>query len=259
MTIHVEELGAGEAVVLAHSSGFSGRQWKSLATELAARGRRAIVPDLTGQGRSPPWPEPEPFSFRCDVEQVAAIARAAGGSHLVGHSYGALVALHAALAEPRAIRSLALFDPVAFGVLDPVADRDALAELHALDFTWGPHAADRDRWLRTFVDFWGGPGAWDGLREPVRAELQRVAWVVQQGVDSLMQDTTPLAAFAALRVPVTLLTGETSPLPARRVDQRLVEGIAGARLELIAGAGHFAPITDAAAVNRVVIAAIESC
>jgi hypothetical protein len=39
------------------------------------------------------------------------------------------------------IASLHLFDPVAFGVLDPTLDRDARAVLEALDLSWGPSAA----------------------------------------------------------------------------------------------------------------------
>lgn len=252
MTLHVEDSGAGEGVILVHSSGFSGRQWKSLAAALVASGRRAIVPDLTGHGRSPAWPAPQPFSFRTDVAAVAELVRAAAPVRLVGHSYGGLVALHVARADPAAIRSLHVFDPVVFGVLDPVADADVRATLDALELS-----GDAESWLRAFVEFWGGPGAWDGLREPVRAEFRRIAWVVQEGVRSLMTDTTPLAAYAALRVPTQVLTGEHSPAPARRVDERLAAAIAGAHLDVVAGAGHLAPVTHAAIVDRLVLAAIE--
>jgi pimeloyl-ACP methyl ester carboxylesterase len=86
--LHVEATGTGEPVVLVHSSGFSGRQWRHLAGELVARGQRAIVPDLSGHGRSSPWPEPEPFSFRVDVDHVIGLLSAQGPAHLVGPSYG---------------------------------------------------------------------------------------------------------------------------------------------------------------------------
>jgi len=239
-----------DPVVLLHSSGFSSRQWKRLAAEL---GDRAVVPELAGHGDAEPWPEPKPFSFQIDVERIAALVRSLGGAHVVGHSYGGLIAMQVALAEPAAVRSLQLFDPVAFGVLDPIADADARSILDALDLTWD----DPERWLRTFVDFWGGAGAWDGLREPVRAEFRRVAWVVHEGVRSLMTDTTPLAAYQALRIPVHVITGEHSPLPARRVDERLAAAIEGARLSIVPG-GHLAPVTEPAIVNRLVLDALRS-
>src|SRR5579864_6257970 len=100
---HVEDTVEGAPpTVLVHSSGLSGRQWSRLAPALAKRGARVIVPYLTGHGKSAPGP----FSFRTDVALVADLLRSLGSAHVVGHSYGGLIALHAALAEPRLVRSL---------------------------------------------------------------------------------------------------------------------------------------------------------
>src|SRR5438270_12284733 len=113
---------AGSPVLLLHSSGLSGRQWRRLVRKLEERGFRASAPDLTGHGESAPLLEPTPFSFLQDAERVRGMLAEGGPMHLVGHSYGGLVALIAALGAPEKVRSLALFEPVAFGVLDPVAD-----------------------------------------------------------------------------------------------------------------------------------------
>ena len=53
-----------------------------------------------------------------------------------------------------------------------------------------------------------------------------------------------------LRIPTLLLSGETSPLAARRVVAHLAEAIPGARAQTIPGAGHMAPLTHADQVNR---------
>jgi pimeloyl-ACP methyl ester carboxylesterase len=255
--LHITDTGSGEPVLLLHSSGLSGRQWRRLASDLVNRGMRAIVPDLSGHGASPPWPEPTPFSFRTDVERVSRILAATKAAHVIGHSYGGLIALHAATAAPLAVRSLSLFDPVAFGVLGEVADAPACAPLSSLDLSWGPTASDRERWLRTFVDFWGGDGAWSGLREDARTEFRRVAWVVREGVRTLMDDKTSAREYAAFPFPVRLVTGALSPLPARRVAERLHEAIGGPRVTVIDDAGHLAPITHPEAVNRVLLEALE--
>ena len=244
--------------LLLHSSGLSGRQWKRLVTEAGEGGVHAVAPDLTGHGQSDPWPEPVPFSFRMDVERVVELLRGAGPAHVVGHSYGGFVALQVALAAPDLVRSLVLFDPVAFGVLDREADADAYAVLDALDLSWGPSEREHERWLEAFVEFWGGQGAWAALPEPARAEFRRVAWVVQEGVRTLSEDVTPAAAYAvSLKFPVTLITGEQSPLPARRVMERLRDALPDARLTTIPGAGHLAPVTHAKAVNPVILGAIR--
>ncbi len=256
--LHVDDTGDGDPVVMVHSSGSSGRQWKRLATELVARGKRTVVPDLTGHGRSEPWPEPQPFDFHLDVERVGALLESLGSAHLIGHSYGGLVALHAAIAAPGRIRTLQLFDPVAFGVLDPVADRDVLGLIRNLDLeTWEPTDDGRSAWFRRFVDYWSGTGAWDALPAAARAEFVRVAWVVREGVRSLMADHTSLDAYRVLACPVSILTGQTTPPTARRVDEYLAGATHGS-LQVITGAGHFAPVTAAGAVNPLLIAAIEA-
>jgi pimeloyl-ACP methyl ester carboxylesterase len=170
--LHIEDAGTGDPVVLLHSSGLSGRQWRRLSSELLRRGFRAIVPDLTGHGASDAWPEAKPFSFQLDVAHVVALLqRLEHPVHLVGHSYGGFVALLAAKATPERVRSLVLYDPTAFGTLGPTADADATAELARIDFRWDATDAGRERWLRLFVDYWGGDGAWGALREEARAEF----------------------------------------------------------------------------------------
>lgn len=257
--LHVDTTGSGEPAVLLHSSGLSGRQWRRLATAFVERGYRAVVPDLTGHGASKPWPEPRPFSFHDDVEKVRALLLAGGApAHVVGHSYGAFVGLLAALAAPSSVRSLTLFEPVAFGALDPASDAEARAELGKVEASWGTTAEAHDRWLRSFVEYWGGPGAWSALREEARAELRRVGWVVREGVESLAADTTPASAYASLACPVTLVTGAHTPLAARRVVEALGAAIAGARIVTIAGAGHMAPLSHAAEVNAVILDAVTT-
>ena len=257
-SLHLEDTGAGEPVVLLHSHGLSGGQWRKLAGELVARGRRVLAVDLAGQGRSPPWPEPTPFSFEIDVERVGEVVRALpAAAHVVGHSYGGLIALHVARTMPDHVATLSVFDPVAFGALDADADADARRVLDALDLSWGPAPEHRDCWLRTFVDFWGGAGAWTSLRDDARADFRRVAWVVREGVRTLVADATPLAAWRRIAVPTLLLTGERSPLPARRVVARLAEAMPRARHVVVPGVGHLGPVTHARDVNPHIVDEVE--
>jgi pimeloyl-ACP methyl ester carboxylesterase len=237
-----------------HSSGMSGRQWRRAAGRTADAGLRAVVPDFTGHGASPLWPEPRPFSFTVDVREVADLLEARGPAHLIGHSYGGFIALLAALAVPRYVLSVAVYDPVAMGTLNATRDRDARGDLARVDFAWDGSREGRDRWLAMFVDYWMGEGGWAALREDARAEFRRVAWVVYEGARTLVRDATPASAYGALSVPVLLLGGQESPLAAQRVVARLGEAIPGARIEKLAGAGHMGPLTHAALVNDLLLA-----
>jgi pimeloyl-ACP methyl ester carboxylesterase len=253
-SLFVERSGSGTPAVLVHSSGMSGRQWKRLASRLVERGLQAVVPDLTGHGRSPAWPEPEPFSHQVDVDRIVALLGSLDEpAHLVGHSYGGFIALLAALAAPSRVRSLAVYDPVSFGVLDPVADADARAELPA--FGRDPDGPDpgHDRFLEMLVDYWNGKGGWRALRDDARAEFHRVGWVVSRGVQSLAVERTPASAYAVLQVPALLMTGERSTLAAHAVVKNLAGAIPGARAVTLAGAGHMGPLTHTDAVNDAIV------
>lgn len=253
--VHVEDTGEGDPAVFLHSSGLSGAQWRRTIDALSGAGGRAIVPDLLGSGRSAPWPDGKPFRFELDVDVVGRLLQRIGRPvHLVGHSYGGHIALRAATLAPERVLSLALYDPVSFGVLDLDADNEAFAEMSGLERPWGVSEHDHAAWLRAFVDYWGGPEAWSRLREPARVEMLRVGWVVHAGAKSLVADRTGVDAYRSLAAKTLLVTGERSPIAARRIVEKLGETIPGAHVERLAGAGHMGPLTHLEPWNRLLSA-----
>jgi pimeloyl-ACP methyl ester carboxylesterase len=64
--------------MLVHSSGLSGRQRSRLAPALAERDARVVVPDLTGHGKSAPWP---PAALR-EVISSSRVVTVPGAGHL---------------------------------------------------------------------------------------------------------------------------------------------------------------------------------
>src|SRR6187402_3994063 len=71
----------------------------------------------------PPGPPVERVDFEQDALLVSALLR--DGDHLVGHSYGGVVALLAAADRPQALGSLTVSEPPATRIAlgDPAADR----------------------------------------------------------------------------------------------------------------------------------------
>ena len=238
-------------MVLLHSSGLSSRQFGKLAGRLVESDYRVVAVDLTGHGKSPALAEGTTMSWRDDVAEVIALIDEP--AYLVGHSYGGLVALHVALAAP--VQGLVLYDPVAFGILDE-RDADVTPTLSSIDLDGGATPETREAWLGAFVEYWSGKGAWQALREPARDEFRRVGWAVREGVRSLMTDTTKAQAYAALP-PLALITGEHTPIAARRVVDRLA-AVTGATVSVIAGAGHMGPLSHADAVNARIVELLRS-
>jgi pimeloyl-ACP methyl ester carboxylesterase len=97
------------AVVLVHGVIVSSRYLMPLGDELAAD-FPVLVPDLPGYGLSDPPPSPPTLADLADA--IAASARAAGHQRvaLVGNSFGAQIAIEAALRHPDLVERLVLID-----------------------------------------------------------------------------------------------------------------------------------------------------
>ncbi|AKU97995.1 alpha/beta superfamily hydrolase [Labilithrix luteola] len=253
-SLHTTSRGEGQPVVMLHSGGMSSRQWKKLGDVLATS-HRVVAPDFLGSGSNPPWPEGERFDFTMDVEAVAKIVGELGQPvHLVGHSYGGLVAMTLARRSPGSVRSVAVYDPVAFGVLHAANDVEGLTDLARNDkpIFFDLERGGSDAWFEVFVDYWNGPGSWRAMPEPARQSFLQVGRKVFFEVYSLLQDRTAASAYAPIEAPALLLTGEASPAAAKRVAARLADSMPHGRLVQISGAGHMGPITHGAAVNEAI-------
>lgn len=236
--------------LLVHSGGFSSRQWRRLG-EMLSPDFRVLAPDLLGYSPTAPWPDGEPFHFRQDLAFLQTLID--GPVHLVGHSYGGFLALQLAIARPELVRSIAVYDPVAFSVLDPVEDADAVEMLGRALRPWVP-----EPWLEGFVDWWNGAGSWRRLPESTRAAFLAVRWKVYQEVMSLAADRTPRATYATITAPTLLLGGGDSPLAERRAVARLGATLPRATVQFLPGIGHMGPVSHAALVNAAIAAHVRS-
>lgn len=248
-------------VVLLHSGGMSSRQWRRLAEALAPS-HPVVAPDLLGSGDNPPWPDDAPFDLDVELapleQRIAALARPV---HLVGHSYGGLLALTLARRAPERVRSLAVYDPVAFGVLHAADDREGLADLARAErdpvFTDPVRGGDA-AWFEAFIDYWNGPGGWQGLSAPAQQSFLRVGRKVFAEVMALMQERSPAAAYAGIVAPTLLLAGGRSPAAARRVVALLAGALPRAQTLVLEDAGHMGPLTHAERVNAAIVAHIDA-
>jgi pimeloyl-ACP methyl ester carboxylesterase len=231
--------------LLLHSGGFTSRQWRRLSERLAPD-YTVIAPDLIGYGAEP-WPDGKPFHFEQDLDYVASLL--SRPAHVVGHSYGGFLALKLALQRPDLVRSVAVYDPVAFGALD----ESERTELELVRHTWEPDASGVDEpWLRGFVEWWNGRGAWDRLPEETRGAFRRLGWKVFSEVTSLVKDRTPLSEWATITVPALIMGGATSPETERRVVEKLA-ALPNATIQFIEGAGHMGPVSHAVVVNEAIV------
>lgn len=249
---HVREAGAGPAVVCLHANASSASQWRTLMEALAPR-HHVLAPDSYGAGRSPDWPSDRTITLADEVAFIEPVLRRAPAPWtLVGHSYGAAIALKAALVAPTPPRALALYEPTLFALLG-APDRSP----HPADGILGAVAAaaaaldrgDRDAAARAFIDYWMGEGSWAAMPASRQAPIAESVRHVRRWAHALTTEPTPPEALARLDMPVLLMRGRRTTESARAVAQRLATLLPRVCVVEFDELGHMGPVTHPEVVN----------
>lgn len=253
---NVVTAGAGAPLMLLH--GFTGcaqswdRLWAALLREYTT-----ITPDLLGHGRTDAPHDPARYRMERCVEDLVAILDALDveRTHLLGYSMGGRVALAAAVAHPERIASLIL-ESASPGLAEAAERQARIASDNAL-----ADLAERDG-IEAFVARWERTALFatqDRLPTEVRARLRahRLANKPAGLANSLRGLGTgvqpPLwERLGELRLPCLVMAGE---LDAKFVSiaQKMADAIAGARIALVAGAGHTIHLEQPDAFTRLVM------
>jgi pimeloyl-ACP methyl ester carboxylesterase len=186
----------------------------------------------------------------------------ADGVHLVAHSYGAAIALQLALEHPDSIRSLALYEPVAFGLLHGVATaRMALAEIEAVadEVALLTAQGDRAAAAEAFVDYWGGQGSWRQMGEAQRDAVQVRITAIPRHFAGLFRARWTVQGLAALRMPILLMHGGRTRVSSRQVADLLARALPQAVRHEFREAGHLGPLTHEGAVNGEIVRHLQAC
>ena len=258
--------GTGPDLVLAHATGFHAHVWLPVVERLRAR-FRCVAFDERGHGDSSS--APPSHDWHAYADDLRAVVRAAGLDRPfgVGHSCGGALLLLAEEAAPGTFRSLYCFEPVVWPIESPhppgtnhlaegarrrrevFESREAAYERFASKPPLSGLAPDA---LRAYVDF-GFDDLADGtVRLKCRAADEsrtfEHGWAHRAYADARL-----------VTCPVTLAYGsETDAIGAPMIDP-LAARLPSARVEVVAGRTHFAPLEDpddfAARVERAFTAA----
>lgn len=248
---------AATPIVCLHSSAAGGKQWRRLVAE-GGDGWHWHTPDLFGHGSRPDWPELMPNQLSVEANGVLAELPFARNQdfHLVGHSYGGAVALQVALQQPQRVLSLTLYEPVAFGLLPALGPAEPeWQEIQEVAASLGAALDRGDDFgaARDFCAYWQGRDVWPELDAAQQLRLADVMPTVRRHFDALFAAQWSDSLLDLLRMPVQLICGSATRASARRVAQSLSVRLPLVKLQMLEGAGHMAPITDAARVNALIL------
>ncbi|MBP0627778.1 MULTISPECIES: alpha/beta fold hydrolase [unclassified Cupriavidus] len=256
----LREAGTGPGVVCIHANAGTSGQWRALMEHLAPR-FHVLAPDSYDAGQGPHWPSDRVISLRDEVTLIEPVLGKAGTSlALVGHSYGAAVALVAALAQPGRVRAVVLYEPTLFSLLD--AQQPAPNDADGIRHTVAAAAAaldagNEDAAAGHFIDYWMGAGAWRQTpaqrKPPIAASVKNV----RRWAHALFTEPTPLQAFRSLDVPVLYLAGKRSTPSAHGVARLLTAALPRVEVVEFAQLGHMGPLTHPETVNPVIAAFLE--
>jgi pimeloyl-ACP methyl ester carboxylesterase len=210
---------------------------------------RIMAPALLGYSGSPEWSADASVSLRSEAAHLEHILDIApDGVHLAGHGYGAAVALHFALRHPERVRSLALYEPTLFHLLRERAPHAAAETAVGAALRCAVQrryeAGDLIGAAWVFVDYWCGDGAWQRLsptrQQSIAARMPKVA----AELNAVLAETTPIARYAELRMPVLVMHGENTRTTARHICEHLAGAIRRAELIQVPGADHMGAVSQ---------------
>ncbi len=228
--LHYLDQGRGPAVVLVHGGMEDYRAWAEQMEPLAKHFR------VIAYSRRYNFPNDNPLtsedhSALVDADDLAALIKALhlGRVRLVGHSYGAYIALFLTLKHPEMVQSLVLSEPPIMKWLNDLPRGKPLLD-DFMNNLWRPNADafrrhDPDAALRITVDWFGSH------EQPPGGQSFSYATLSEEDRKPQMQDireweaiTTSTDAFPALtheqarhlRKPILLLSGSQS-VPALKV------------------------------------------
>ena len=254
---YAREAGTGPTVLCLHSNASHSGQWRGLMDRLSDR-FHVVAVDSYGAGKSPEWPSDREITLADEVELIEPLlASAPEGVHLVGHSYGAAIALKAALMHPTRVRSLALYEPTIFALVDRDTPRPNATEGIQQAVRDAAACLDRDDpegAARAFIDFWMGEGSFDRTPVERRGPIVEACRNVRRWAFALMNEPATLEEFRGLAVPVLYMVGERSPESSRSVARRLAAVLPDVRSVELAGLGHMGPVTHPQRVSEAVAA-----
>ena len=250
LAVHYLDEGAGDqAVVFVHGFPFQAAMWEPQIPVAVEAGRRVVVPDLPGFGRSDVPAERSAYSIDRYADLVAALVDGLGLGRVVlaGLSMGGYIALAVARRHPGILAGLILADTRADP--DTPEGRQTRRDQQALVEERGDVTPLVDGLLTRILAEAGPRHAEVGARlGDMMRSTAPAGWIGALEAMKQRRDQTDL--LPSISVPTLVVVGESDALVPREVAEAMAKAIPGARLEIVPDAGHVANLENPEVFNR---------
>jgi pimeloyl-ACP methyl ester carboxylesterase len=226
--------GEGPPLVLVHGTAADHGRWAPVLPAFEERFTVCAV-DRRGRGGSG---DSDDYAIEREFEDIAAVVDSLGEpANLLGHSYGALCALEAALLT-RNVRKLVLYDPGIEVAGEEIYLPEVIDRMEAL-----LGAGDRDGVVATTMREVAGlpPETVEYMRsQPVWRARVDAAHTIPRELRAVKAYRLDSERFRDLGVPTLLLSGGESPAALRKAAEAVDEAMPDSRIVVMVGQGHAA-------------------
>ncbi len=234
--IAYERRGEGPSLVLVHGTGIDHTYWEPLVPGLERHFTLYLV-DRRGRGRSG---DAAPYAIQREFEDVAAMIESVPGeAFLLGHSYGALCSLEAALLTTR-IAKMILNEPPMLTTVEVAYPAEVRERL--LSYV---KAGDPEKALLALYEVSGEPPEKVELLRSLPDWPARIAAVptMLREIESVRDYVLDPSRFANMKTPTLLLVGGRTDPVYRAAIEALQASLPDSRVAIMPGQDHDAAIT----------------
>ncbi|MCP4432342.1 MAG: alpha/beta hydrolase, partial [Gammaproteobacteria bacterium] len=246
----------GEYILCLHSSLSSSKQWNRFALGASAS-YHVVASDLCGYGSSPIGKYLNgAMSLDDEIDLLVPVLKTLSGPiHLVGHSYGAAVAIKLAMAFPERFSSLTVYEPVLFSLLfsNPNTQQMAGEVMRVMsNIQIDCRLGQTNEATRKFIDFWSGSGTWNQFPGERQTEMSARIEVVLSNFRALLAEQDTLQKLGELNIPTLCLYGLQSPSLSIKISKMLGKIMPDIRLQSQVDMGHMGPITHGQQIDQLI-------
>lgn len=237
---YYDVIGEGAPVVLIHGSYASTSTWKQMVADLSLRYKCILfkLPGHCGLADPDDFASPQ-MSTELSLLHEVIDAQAKEPVHLIGHSYGGVVALAYALEALSPLRALTLYEPVATWILELVGNEKELRLVNGFLRKYRQDLKDNvPEAGGQLIDFWCDSAVFHKIPDPVRAKLLTLQRNNLRHWDLCTRVSHSVNDLQGLRVATSLVVGADSVSVAHGIIDALLELLPNARKTVIPEANH---------------------
>jgi proline iminopeptidase len=276
--LHVREVGDGRPIVILHGGPDFDHEYLLPEMDRLADLGRLVYYAQRGRGRSYAGEGPDDVSIEGDIADLDAVRARTGSDRVavLGHSWGALLAMEYATRHPERVSHLILLNPAPASHADLLALQSHFARIRSPEqrarmaalaadprYVAGDVAMDAEYYAIHFAAAFRHPENLTRVLDRLRRGFAPEGIVAARAIEDRLYEQTwraptydLLPSLRTLRVPALVLHGDHDFIPLA-VAQHIAEAVPGSRLLELTDCGHFSHLEQPEAVHAAVADLLE--